>query len=243
MADTPKVYVICDQNCKYESLTREQILTAIMQAVESGTFSNIDAGFVQTIKTINGHALKFFVGEQSEYDTLTEADKAELFAIITNDTTKSGLLDAIATLQTDFYEFKRGIESGAVVVPRASTANKASLYTLKKKYILGLDESTNIGVWYDLGTMPDGKTVNDIMFVAIKYLNSNGWCTGFPPVVSGVNLTQSEAEKFYYKVAFQIANGVLQYKIDAYATEIGGNWTYKNADYSVGALDVYVFLS
>lgn len=97
--ETPKVYVLCDANCKWEGMTKEQILTAITQAVNDGTISNIDAGFVQTIKTINGHALKFFVGEQSEYDTLTEADKEDLFAIITNDTTKDGLLNAISTLE------------------------------------------------------------------------------------------------------------------------------------------------
>lgn len=126
---TPTVYVICDQNCKYEGMTREQILAAITQAVESGTISDVDTGFVQTIKTINGHALKFFVGEQSEYDALTDEDKKDLFAIITNDTTKEGLFDAINTLQTEFNEFKNGIESGAVSVPKATSAANATALT------------------------------------------------------------------------------------------------------------------
>lgn len=123
---TPTVYVYCDANCKWEGMTKEQILAAIAQAVNEGTIGECDTGFVQTIKTINGHALKFFVGEQSEYDTLTEADKKDLFAIITNDTNKEGLLNAINTLQTEFAEFKNGIEKGTVVVPRAANAKKAS---------------------------------------------------------------------------------------------------------------------
>jgi len=121
--ETPKVYVLCDANCKWEGMTKEQILTAITQAVNEGTISNIDTGFVQTIKTINGTALKFFVGEQSEYDALTEADKKDLFAIITNDATKEGLLNAIEELQTNLKE----VLDGKRAVPWATNADKAKL--------------------------------------------------------------------------------------------------------------------
>ena len=100
MAATPKVYVICDQNCKFEGMTKEQILTAIAQAVETGTIGDLDTGFITTIKTINGTPLKFFVGEQAAYDALTEEEKNNLFAIITNDTTKEGLLTDIEQLKT-----------------------------------------------------------------------------------------------------------------------------------------------
>lgn len=106
---TPTVYVICDQNCKFESMTKEQILAAIAQAVETGEIKDVDTGFVQTIKTINGHPLKFFVGEQSAYDALTEEDKKDLFAIITNDTTAAGILDAIAELDEALRSEIKGV--------------------------------------------------------------------------------------------------------------------------------------
>lgn len=96
---TPTVYVICNQNCKFEGMTKEQILTAIAQAVETGEIKDVDAGFVQTIKTVNGLPLKFFVGEQSAYDELTEEEKNNLFAIITNDTTGAGIREEIEKLQ------------------------------------------------------------------------------------------------------------------------------------------------
>lgn len=95
MATTPTVYVICDQNCKFVGMTKEQILTAIMQAVESGTITNVDAGFITTLKTINNHSIKFFYGEQAEYDALTEDQKKNVFAIITNDPTKESLTNAL----------------------------------------------------------------------------------------------------------------------------------------------------
>lgn len=122
---TPTVYVICDNNCKYEGMTKEQILAAIMQAVTEGTIGECDTGFVTTIKTINGHGLKFFVGTKAEYDSLSEEAKADLFAIITDDTTKEGLFTALETLQNDYTEFKNGVYSGNIVVPRADRANNA----------------------------------------------------------------------------------------------------------------------
>ncbi len=99
MADERKYYVLCDQNCKFESMTKEQILTAIVQAVENGTFDNIDTGFVTTLKTINNKSLKFFVGTQNEYDSLSSEEKEGVFAIITNDTYKDDILNAIVALE------------------------------------------------------------------------------------------------------------------------------------------------
>ena len=109
---TPNVYVICDNNCKYEGMTKEQILAAIAQAIETGTVGDCDTGFITTIKTINGQPLRFFVGEQSEYEALT--DKENLFAIITNDTTKESIIAAVETLQE--------IMDGDRAVPLATNA-------------------------------------------------------------------------------------------------------------------------
>ena len=109
---TPTVYVICDQNCKFESMTKEQILAAIAQAVSTGEITDVDAGFIQTIKTINGVSLKFFYGEQSAYDALSEEEKENLYAIITNDTTISGLKEAIKELSERFNNGLLKIEHG-----------------------------------------------------------------------------------------------------------------------------------
>lgn len=127
MADTPKVYVYCDANCKWEGMTKEQILTAIAQAVSTGEITDIDTGFVQTIKTINGKALKFFVGSQSEYDGLSEEAKENLFAIITNDMTKDELLNTFNEMARSFEELEeqyRKFSTGENPVPYADRASK-----------------------------------------------------------------------------------------------------------------------
>lgn len=123
---TPTVYVLCDQNCKYESMTREQILSAIMQAVNDGTISNIDAGFITTVKTINGVSAKFFVGTQSDYDALSDTDKNNLFTVITNDNTIEGINEAIEQLQTNYSELSNGLDSGSIVVAKATNATNAT---------------------------------------------------------------------------------------------------------------------
>lgn len=122
MAGTPTVYVICDQNCKFEGMTKEQIFTAITQAVEGGEIKDVDTGFITTIKTINGTPLKFFVGEQAEYFALTPEERENLFAIITNDTTKEGLFSAVEALQTNYSELFNGLFDGSFVVKKASEA-------------------------------------------------------------------------------------------------------------------------
>ncbi len=125
MANTPTVYVICDKNCKFEGMTKEQIYTAIAQAVNEGTISDIDTGFIQTVKTINGTPLKFFVGTQHEYDILSAADKENLFAIITNDATRESILAAVESLQETVESLLvrvEGMEAGTVTVKNASKA-------------------------------------------------------------------------------------------------------------------------
>ena len=114
MADNRNYYVLCRDNCKFESMTKEQILTAITQAVNEGTIGDIDAGFVTTIKTINGTALRFFVGSQYEYETLSEDERDGVFAIITNDTTKDGITEAIKNLQDEIKDIATEVQKTVV---------------------------------------------------------------------------------------------------------------------------------
>ena len=107
--DDRTYYVLCRDNCKFEGMTKEQILTAIEQAVNEGKISNIDAGFVTTVKTINGTPLRFFVGTQSEYELLTDADKDGCFALITNDNTAEAINEAIAGLTQELADLAEGL--------------------------------------------------------------------------------------------------------------------------------------
>lgn len=140
MADR-KYFVLCEQNCKFEGMTKEQILTAISQAVATGSVGNCDTGFVQTIKTINGQPLRFFVGTQAEYESLSASDKENLFAIITNDTSLEGIEEAIRSLQSNVTSLHgrcnsiaTDVRSGTIVAGKAKVLNptfKAFTYSNK----------------------------------------------------------------------------------------------------------------
>ena len=146
MGATPKVYVICDNNCKYEGLTKEQILTAIAQAVEKGTITDVDTGFITTVKTINGTGLKFFVGEQHEYEALTDEQKQGLFAIITNDTTREGLLNSIKSLEESVETLEGWYErvtDGRSAVPKATNAGTATKLALNHTGIVAAFSGTH----------------------------------------------------------------------------------------------------
>ena len=188
MANTPTVYVICSNNCKYEGLTKEQILTAITQAVNEGSIGNIDTGFVTTIKTINGLPLRFFVGTQPEYEALTEEQKQGLYAIITNDTTASSMADMLTMLdatltehiETIGKEFANIIEGAYVVgeakhaeyADRATELNNAGLlFGRKLLYRAQNYESNNQYLSYGRQLPLDGTEITfDIDDVSNKFL-------------------------------------------------------------------------
>lgn len=121
---TPTVYVICDANCKFEGMTKEQILTAITQAVSEGTISDVDTGFVKTIKTINNKPLKFFVGTQAEYEALTEEDKKDLFAIISNDSHKEGIESTLYELGKSVQELEESTRNLTTAVESLQISTK-----------------------------------------------------------------------------------------------------------------------
>jgi hypothetical protein len=94
-----KYYARCEQGCLFETMTKEQILAAIAQAVETGSITDIDAGFITTIKELNrGTGLKFWFGTTAEYNAITEKD-ANCYYIKTDDTTAADTDAAIKELK------------------------------------------------------------------------------------------------------------------------------------------------
>lgn len=121
MADVRNYYVMCDDNCKFEGMTKEQTLTAIEQAVSTGTIKDIDTGFITKIVEQNARApLRFWVGTQAQYNALT--DKSDDTLYITDDT------DAVATL-ADAVE---KIINGEIETTCAQIANEAVVASMLK---------------------------------------------------------------------------------------------------------------
>ena len=65
-----KYYVLCDTNCKYESLTKEQIYAAITEAT-GNTPTNVNDAFITNIKELhNNDNIQFWVGTEAEFNAL-----------------------------------------------------------------------------------------------------------------------------------------------------------------------------
>lgn len=103
-------YVLCDSNCKFPAMTKEQIIAAIAEAT-GNTPTNIDDAFITKIRETNKNAaLKFWFGTVAEYNALTEKDGATIY--IKSDDDIDEIIDKIAndvkeieeTLSTDLTE-------------------------------------------------------------------------------------------------------------------------------------------
>jgi hypothetical protein len=82
MSDAKKYYCFCSSNCKYETMTKEQILAAIAQAVETGTIQDVDAGFITKVKEGNaGEQVKFWVGTKAQHNALESIDEDCVYII------------------------------------------------------------------------------------------------------------------------------------------------------------------
>ena len=122
---TPKVYVICDQNCKFEGITKDQIITAITNAVNSGDIGDIDAGFITKIKETNANkTMQFWVGTSAQFIALKTKDE-NTFYILTDDDSAASW-DQIAE---DLQGVIAGVEKiiiGETVVEKARHAENAT---------------------------------------------------------------------------------------------------------------------
>ena len=87
MADGRKYYCMCDSNCKFETMTKEQILAAIAQAIETGVVGDPDTGYVTKVQEGNRRdSITFWIGTQAEFNALQKQEKNCLY-IKTDDTT------------------------------------------------------------------------------------------------------------------------------------------------------------
>lgn len=97
MSEEKKYYCYCSSNCRYETMTKEQILAAIAQAT-GATNVDPDAGFISKVKETNsGQYVTFWVGTQAQYNEIATKATNCLY-IITDDTTKADFEKAAANL-------------------------------------------------------------------------------------------------------------------------------------------------
>lgn len=115
-----RYFCFCEANCKFETMTKEQILAAIAQAVESGEVHDVDAGFVTKVKEANaGGYVTFWVGTTAQYNALPEKDPSCMYIFTDGEST--------AELQAAVKKATSDAETAAATAAEANaTATAAS---------------------------------------------------------------------------------------------------------------------
>lgn len=126
MSESKKYYCFCGSNCKYETMTKEQILTAITQAITEGSIGDIDSGFITRVKEHNGgKSVTFWVGTRVQYNALESIDPYCIY-IITDDTTKEDLLRTVEQMAADCAAAAESAGEAAAAAKKRDIANAIS---------------------------------------------------------------------------------------------------------------------
>lgn len=147
MADK-KYYVLCGSNCKYESMTKEQIIAAIAEATGK-TATDVDAAFITKIKEINkGATVQIWFGKTAEYNAIANK-RSDVIYIKTDDS-------ALADIENYFTQEINRVSADIAAVNEDLQNTKPVIYYLtwykNQNNVLGFDDSkqTAAGLIADL---------------------------------------------------------------------------------------------
>lgn len=137
-----KYYCYCESNCKFETMTKEQILAAIAAAT-GVTEIDPNAGFISKVKEMNaGRTLTFWLGTQAQYNALKERAENCLY-IISNSTMESELLEFKNQLELMVsnvaYVAENAHQMAAAAIERADEAKEAAA-----NYKIGMVRDPNV---------------------------------------------------------------------------------------------------
>lgn len=135
-----KFYCFCDSNCRYETMTKEQILAAIAQAAEGGLVFDVDAGFISKVKESNaGGYITFWVGTQAQYNALAKKD-ANCFYLITDSTQAKDIAESIKAAQDAATEAQGTAAAALAEATSSMRAIAPSSDTVGYKYMYSEEE-------------------------------------------------------------------------------------------------------
>lgn len=108
-----KYNVVGTSDSFYESMTKEEIIAAIVEAVEGGTVGDIDTGFVTILKEINKNiGIRLWVGTTAEYNALLDKPDNVIY-IKTDDTTAEDINTALELLQQNIEAIGTALQAYA----------------------------------------------------------------------------------------------------------------------------------
>ena len=170
-----KYYCLCSSNCKFETMTKEQILAAITQAVENGSVQDVDTGFVTKVKEQNaGGFVSFWVGTRAQYNALATKDASCIYILTDENVDVEELINGkfapvdhvhderYSLLEHNHdgkYSFGQEFEFDSGDINAATftfAGNKSHMYNILLTY--GAEYKGGIPVVIDWGFLPSGTS-------------------------------------------------------------------------------------
>lgn len=131
-------FCICEDNCKFPTMTSEQILAAIAEAT-GNTPINVDNAFVTKLYEMNaGGNLTVWIGTSAEYAAIVAADALvpNRLYITTDDTFESGVDTAIEQLRSQIAALSASLVVGEWVQIKRYKQQTSSEQTVIGSYKL-----------------------------------------------------------------------------------------------------------
>lgn len=124
-------YCLCDDNCRFPTMTAEQITAAIAQAVETGVIVDPDAPFITRVKEQNAGAyVTFWVGTQAQYNALETKEDTCIY-VITDDTKQQDIDNALDEMQAAVQEAaanaNAAAQAAAAAAPKSHNHSAANI--------------------------------------------------------------------------------------------------------------------
>ena len=161
---TPTVYVICDTNCKYEGMTKEQIIAAIAEAT-GNTPTGIDDAFITKLKEQNANGtVKLWIGTTAQFNAVATKDENTLYLLTDDDSADSW--DEIAETLAEILNGTRSVVKATQAASIAPVDCSPSAAATDKKYYVPANGYN--GVYIGVGATADGTT-----FTSVLMLNSS----------------------------------------------------------------------
>lgn len=196
------MYVFNDGKNVYEGMTKEQTLAAIVEAVETHEISDVDTGFVTTIKEKNrGIGLSFWVGSSAEYNALVTKPQ-NCICILSDDTTLDDIKAVVTALtaKVDNMANLKGqvlldqeVEYGTGLSVALSGTNPIKDFTLVKVTV------QQNGIYYDVLCTVEKGSINIIRGLSMlryfdpKFVNID---LGYSPTNNTLTWQQSKTTTF-----------------------------------------------
>ena len=122
----PTIYVHDENHNRYEGMTREQIINAIVQAVEQGEIIDLDDGFITKIKEQNGNNnIQIWIGTSAQFSALQTKNANTLYILSDDDSADDWdqIAEAVEDLADEITKIKNGDDN--TVVYKATNAINA----------------------------------------------------------------------------------------------------------------------